>query len=79
MLLTIWLNILLFYKDLNGKISFGKYVAFDKINVSCLDTIGEKDLAMMLIEDIDKLYIEDIAEKVSFRAKKIKSDDGFIV
>ncbi len=63
--------------DLNGKISFGKYIPFDKINVSCLVSIGEKDLAMMLIEDIDKLYIEDIAAKVSSRAKKIKSNEGY--
>lgn len=48
-------------EDLNGKIIFGKYIPYEQINISCLVDIEGKDLAMILIEDIDQLYVEDIA------------------
>eukprot|EP01015_Nassula_variabilis_P025120 TRINITY_DN4861_c0_g1_i3.p1 TRINITY_DN4861_c0_g1~~TRINITY_DN4861_c0_g1_i3.p1 ORF type:complete len:239 (+),score=39.40 TRINITY_DN4861_c0_g1_i3:62-778(+) len=68
-------NLLELAPDLNGKICFGKFVPYNNINVSCLVSIGDKDLAMMLIKDIDTLYVEDIAQKVFERAQKIKKNE----
>jgi len=60
--------------DVNGRIVFGKYIPYDKVNVSCLvDIDGGKDLAVATVEDADKKTIEEIAEYVAERAQKIKS------
>lgn len=47
--------------DINGRIVFGKYVPYDKVNVSCLvDVNGGEDLAAVLFEEVDKMSISDI-------------------
>jgi len=40
--------------DVNGKIVFGKYVPFERVNVGCLVDINNgEDLAAALVEDVD--------------------------
>jgi len=49
--------------DANGRITFGKFVPYDKVSVSCLvDIDGGKDLAAMTVIDADKMSIEEIAD-----------------
>jgi len=51
--------------DFNGKICFGKFVPFKKCNVSLLcDVNGGEDLANILIEDVNKRTMTEIAEMV---------------
>jgi pyruvate/2-oxoglutarate dehydrogenase complex dihydrolipoamide acyltransferase (E2) component len=60
--------------DINGKIVLGKYIPFDHANVCCLvDVKDGEDLAFFLIEDVDKLNIEDIAEEIDRKARRIKT------
>ena len=41
--------------SINGKITFGKFIPFNSVDVSCLvDVKGGKDLAAILIEEVDK-------------------------
>jgi len=61
--------------DINGRIVFGKYLPYDKVNISCLvDIEGGKDLAVATIEDADKKTVEDIAEVLAQKASRIKSN-----
>jgi len=47
--------------DINGKIAFGRFVPYSTIDVSCLvDVEGGNDLAMALIEGVDKMSLEDV-------------------
>jgi hypothetical protein len=60
--------------DINGKIVLGKYIPFDHANVCTLvDVQDGKDLAFFLVEDVDKLTIEDIAEDIDRKGRKIKT------
>jgi len=60
--------------DINGKIVLGKYIPFDHANVCCLvDVQDGQDLAFFLVEDVDKLTIEDIAEEIDSKGRKIKT------
>jgi hypothetical protein len=52
-------------------------VQYDHINISCLVDVEGKDLASFLIEDVDKLYVDDVASIISMKAKSIKSKKGF--
>lgn len=50
---------------------------FDSINISCLvDIDGGKDLAMMLIEDVDKKSVIEIAQFIKEKGSKIKKGKG---
>jgi pyruvate dehydrogenase E2 component (dihydrolipoamide acetyltransferase) len=59
--------------DVNGKIVLGKYIPFDHANV-CLavDVKDGEDLHALLVEDVDKLTIEDISEEIARKATAIK-------
>jgi len=60
--------------DINGRIVFGKFVPYDKINVSCLVDVNQgEDLASVLLEDVDKLSISDIVDYIRVKATKIKN------
>jgi pyruvate/2-oxoglutarate dehydrogenase complex dihydrolipoamide acyltransferase (E2) component len=60
--------------DINGKIVLGKYIPFDHANVCCLvDVQDGQDLAFFLVEDVDKLNIEDISEEIDRKGKRIKA------
>jgi len=59
--------------DINGKIVLGKYIPFENANVSvAVDVEDGKDLHVFLVEDVDKLTIEDVAEEIDRKAKSIK-------
>lgn len=65
---------------LNGYISFGKYYTYDNVNVSFLVQIdGGKQLAQVLVNDIDKLSPTHVAEKLHAGASRVRSggDDNF--
>jgi len=63
--------------DINGKISFGKFIPYDKVSISCLvDIEGGKDLASITIEDCDKLTLEEVAEFIRDKARNIKEKKG---
>jgi len=44
---------------MNGILTMGKFVPYKSVNISCLvDVEGGKDLAMVLIEGVDKMSVE---------------------
>jgi pyruvate/2-oxoglutarate dehydrogenase complex dihydrolipoamide acyltransferase (E2) component len=61
--------------DVNGRIVFGKYLPYNRVDISCLvDIEGGKDLAVATVEDADKKSIEDICEYLTEKASRIKSN-----
>lgn len=51
---------------MNGKIVFGKFIPYKTFDISCLvDVEGGKDLAALLVEDVDKKNLEEIARVFS--------------
>lgn len=60
---------------MNGKIVFGKFIPYKTVDVSCLvDVGGGKDLAALLVTEVDKLKLEDIADFIAKRAKPVKTE-----
>ena len=46
---------------------------YKSVNVSCLvDVEGGRDLAMVLVEGVDKMSVEEIASFINSKAGKIK-------
>jgi hypothetical protein len=61
---------------MNGKIAFGKYIPYKTVDVSCLvDVGGGKDLAAVLVENVDKQNLEEISQYVTKRASKTKKGE----
>jgi pyruvate/2-oxoglutarate dehydrogenase complex dihydrolipoamide acyltransferase (E2) component len=58
--------------SVNGRIIFGRFIPFDKVDVSCLVRLEEgKDLAMARIADADKKDVFEIAESLMQQASKL--------
>ncbi len=51
-------------------------MSYSDVDVNLLVDIDGKDVALVLVKNVDKLYIEDIAEKVNKKAKEIKTKKG---
>ena len=63
-------------ESLNGKIVFGKFIPQETIDISCLvDVGGGKDLASLLIENVDNLTLEEIAQFINKKAAKVKTSE----
>ena len=63
--------------DINGKIAFGRFVPYPTIDISCLvDVGGGNDLAMTLIEGVDKMSLEDIGDYIKQKTSKIRGTEG---
>lgn len=60
--------------DINGLIRFGKFVEFDRVNISCLvDVNNGEDLASVLVEDADQKTVGEIRNFISEKANQLKS------
>lgn len=65
---------------LNGYIAFGKYYAYDDVSVSFLVQVdGGKQLAQVLVKDIDTLTPAQVANKLQSGASHVRSgqDENF--
>jgi len=60
--------------DINGRITFGKYVVNHNINIGVLVNVNEgQDLASILVEDANLITFSDLSNKIASRAKNIRS------
>ena len=56
------------WKTVNGKIVFGRFVPYDTVDVTCLmDVDNGRDLAAVLVEEVDKKSFEDISDFLATR------------
>jgi len=65
---------------LNGRIHLGKYVAYDRVNVAFLVQIdGGKNLAQVLVEDIDTKSALDVHKLLQAKAGSVRggTDENF--
>lgn len=62
------------HEELNGRVICGKYIPYKTVNINVLCDVDQgNDLAMIMIEEADKLSISQIAAIVNKRAISIKS------
>ena len=66
-------------KGINGKIAFGNFVPFEKIDVSTLIDVDGKNLYGVTVEDCGTQSILELRNQVNSKIKKIKlkKDDDF--
>lgn len=66
--------------SLNGRIVLGRFVPFERIDISYLVTLDEgEDLAKVKIDDMDRKSLVDVAGELRLRATKLrrKEDSDF--
>jgi len=64
------------FPDINGKLSFGCYVPYDRVDVSCLVAREEgKDLGFVTFENADQKSVAVLAEEASKRVDSVRNGE----
>eukprot|EP01017_Pseudomicrothorax_dubius_P024550 TRINITY_DN2608_c0_g1_i15.p1 TRINITY_DN2608_c0_g1~~TRINITY_DN2608_c0_g1_i15.p1 ORF type:complete len:306 (+),score=79.56 TRINITY_DN2608_c0_g1_i15:125-1042(+) len=62
--------------DINGRITFGKFLPYEHADIACLIDIAGKDLGAVTIEKADTMTIKEIAAYLNDLAKKTKKNEN---